>query len=70
MKDKVHFTEEGWERVHQDWAAWWEGELERALVLTHNLVLPAGEPLPLGYINTATLPLEMTADGKSTAEVD
>jgi len=62
VRTKVHFTEEDWERVHRDWAAWWEGELERPLVVMHDLLPPAGEPYPFGYVNTATFPLETTAD--------
>jgi len=37
----MHFTNEDWERVHRDWAAWWEGDLERPLVVMHGFQPPA-----------------------------
>src|SRR5512143_1023074 len=29
----LHFSEHCWEAIQKDWAAWWAGELERALVV-------------------------------------
>ena len=58
----VHFTEEDWKRAHRDWAAWWEGELERPLVVMHGFQPPAGEPLPPVHLVTPNYPAEMTAE--------
>jgi hypothetical protein len=32
MSINIQFTEEDWERIRQDWNAWWAGELERPLL--------------------------------------
>ncbi len=41
MTIKIRFTESDWERIEQDWGAWWAGELERPL-----LTLEVTEPDP------------------------
>jgi hypothetical protein len=28
----LHFSENGWEKITQNWSAWWAGELARALI--------------------------------------
>ena len=33
MTINLHFTEEDWERIERDWAAWWAGELDRPMVI-------------------------------------
>jgi hypothetical protein len=40
MPLKLHFPDDGWDRIQHTWTAWWAGELERALV-----VLECIEPL-------------------------
>ncbi len=39
----IHFQEEDWQRIEQDWGAWWEGDLDRALVVLETLV-PLDDP--------------------------
>jgi len=36
MGINLNFTEEDWERIERDWTLWWEGELERPLVVIEN----------------------------------
>jgi 5-methyltetrahydrofolate--homocysteine methyltransferase len=36
----VHFTEQDWERIRRDWCAWWDGELERCLVVIDGMPAP------------------------------
>jgi hypothetical protein len=33
MTLNLHFTEGDWERTRQDWSAWWQGEVERPMVV-------------------------------------
>jgi len=61
MSINLHFTAEDWERVERDWTAWWEGELERPLVLINNFVPPSDRPLPQAHLLTINFPLEMSA---------
>ena len=43
MSINIQFTEENWARVERNWAAWWAGELDRALVMIEGLALPSSE---------------------------
>jgi 5-methyltetrahydrofolate--homocysteine methyltransferase len=40
---QVEFHEEDWARIERDWTAWWEGELDRPLVMIHGYQPRAGE---------------------------
>jgi 5-methyltetrahydrofolate--homocysteine methyltransferase len=62
MSLDVHFTDENWERLREDWTAWWKGELDRAIVLTGQKIVPNGVELPHAPGFTAQFPLEMPAD--------
>jgi 5-methyltetrahydrofolate--homocysteine methyltransferase len=42
MSIDVRFTADDWRRVEQTWNAWWEGELERPIVIIEDIVEPAG----------------------------
>jgi hypothetical protein len=33
MPLNLHFPDDGWERIRQDWCAWWAGELPRSLIV-------------------------------------
>ena len=37
MSIDINFTEEDWQRVSQDWAAWWDGDLDRPMVMVESL---------------------------------
>jgi len=37
MAAEIHFTEQDWQRIEQDWTAWWAGELDRPLVVLETL---------------------------------
>lgn len=37
METRHNFTAKDWERIRQDWGAWWEHELERPLVVIQRL---------------------------------
>jgi len=37
MSIKINFTDEDWARIDRDWTAWWEGELDRPLVMIENV---------------------------------
>jgi 5-methyltetrahydrofolate--homocysteine methyltransferase len=62
MNIQVRFTDEQWERIERDWTAWWSGELERPLVMIHNLEPKAGDTLPEVHGFTSNYPLSMAAD--------
>jgi 5-methyltetrahydrofolate--homocysteine methyltransferase len=55
----VHFAEEDWERIQQDWAAWWVGELGRPAVIIEGIG-PAVEEAAHAF--ASSYPLEMPAD--------
>jgi hypothetical protein len=38
MTHALRFTEQDWERIGDDWTAWWAGELDRPLVVIENPV--------------------------------
>jgi hypothetical protein len=42
----IHFTERDWERLEQDWVAWWARDLERPMVIIEGQVHPPGVTLP------------------------
>ncbi|MBW2092949.1 MAG: hypothetical protein JRI34_12610 [Deltaproteobacteria bacterium] len=45
MSINLHFTEEDWERIESDWTAWWEGELDRPMVIIETMnLLFTGDP--------------------------
>ena len=33
MSININFTEQDWERIKLDWTVWWEGELDRPMVI-------------------------------------
>jgi hypothetical protein len=33
MNLNIHFPDQGWETIAQNWSAWWAGELERAIIV-------------------------------------
>ncbi|MEE4195161.1 MAG: hypothetical protein V2J07_08185 [Anaerolineae bacterium] len=35
MSLNSHFTQQDWERIEQDWSAWWAGELDRPMVMAY-----------------------------------
>lgn len=37
MSIELQFTEKDWERIERDWTAWWEGDLDRPMVVIGNL---------------------------------
>jgi hypothetical protein len=45
MPLKLHFLDNGWEYITQNWSAWWAGELDRALVVLE-CVEPQDETTP------------------------
>ena len=62
MSFQIHFTDEQWEHIERDWTAWWSGELERPLVMIHNLEPEPGTRLPEVHGFTSNYPLDMPAD--------
>jgi len=62
MSIRLRFSEEDWERVEQDWSAWWAGELERPLVMIENQVPHPENPFldlaPWEDIPVSSFPLE------------
>jgi hypothetical protein len=57
----LSFDQGDWERVQRDWSAWWEGKLERPLVVMHGYQ-PSPEPLPRIHFIGANYPAEMAAE--------
>jgi 5-methyltetrahydrofolate--homocysteine methyltransferase len=61
----VNFTDEDWQRIERDWTAWWNGELERPLVLIEEQ-RPPNVPLPEGVtwdgFTPTMFPMEMPVD--------
>jgi hypothetical protein len=49
MAINVHFTEDNWRRLEENWSAWWAHEIERPMVIIDN---------PLSF----SLPMEMTKE--------
>jgi len=37
MTLNIRFTEDDWQRVEQDWSAWWAGELDRPMVMIETM---------------------------------
>ena len=44
MTINVHFDDRDWERLEQDWSAWWAGELQRPMVMIEEFVPSADLP--------------------------
>lgn len=44
MSIQVRFSEQDWERIEQDWSAWWAGELKRPLIIIEGWESPTGAP--------------------------
>ena len=65
MSIEVHFAPEEWERLERDWTAWWEGELERPLVMIEGRGPRREEgsraPMPEKWF-TSEFPLETPVD--------
>ena len=40
MKDYLQFDERDWERTERNWTAWWEGELDRPVVMIETMADP------------------------------
>jgi len=59
---QLHWHGDDWDRLQQDWTAWWEGELERPLLYLHECVAPEGQVLPEAPHITASLPLDLTPE--------
>lgn len=62
---ELHFEPRDWERLERDWNAWWEGELERPLVMIEGpapRVDGATPKLPPLKLFTAEFPLETPVD--------
>lgn len=58
---QLAFTREDWERIRQNHLSWWNGELQRPLVLMGGREQPAS-PLPEAPHFMARLPLDLPAD--------
>jgi hypothetical protein len=62
---ELHFAPRDWERLERDWTAWWDGELERPLVMIEGRVPRAEEgaraPAP-EKLFTSEFPLETPVD--------
>jgi len=46
MALKIHFTEEDWERVSNVWMRFWQGDLDRPIVIIENQKIPTNVLLP------------------------
>jgi 5-methyltetrahydrofolate--homocysteine methyltransferase len=58
----LDFGEQAWERLARNWVAWWEGELDRPMVMIEGREPhPDNEPPPLGWekLFTSDFPLEI-----------
>lgn len=62
MSIDLHFTDEDWARAERDWTAWWNGELERPLVLINDFVRRQDGELPELPAFTSNLPPDMSAE--------
>ena len=40
MKSYLQFEEKDWERTERNWTAWWEGELDRPMVMIETMADP------------------------------
>lgn len=58
----LHFRDEDWARIQRDWTAWWEGYLERPLVLINDFVRPPDRASPQLPTVLANLPLDIPAE--------
>ena len=41
MKSFLQFDENDWERTERNWTAWWQGELDRPMVMIETMAAPA-----------------------------
>jgi 5-methyltetrahydrofolate--homocysteine methyltransferase len=62
MTINLRFTDKDWERIAHDWTAWWQGELDRPMVIIEDLEPPAGVTLPEALHFTTDLPLDTPAE--------
>ena len=62
MAINIHFTEQDWERIENDWSAWWAGDLERPLVMIEGWAPPPDGTLPKAHKYTSNYPLTMSLD--------
>ena len=65
MSIELRFAARDWERLERDWTAWWEGELERPLVMIEGRVPRSDEGSPalaLEKFFTSEFPLETPID--------
>ena len=65
MSIELQFRDGDWERLQRDWTAWWEGELERPLVMIEGRV-PRSDEEPAALapekLFTSEFPLETPVD--------
>ena len=61
MSITLHFSEEDWQHIEQDWSAWWAGELNRPLVVIEGKK-EAEVDLPEASFFTAECSAVMPAD--------
>ncbi len=64
MDIPINFTPEDWERIRRDWGSWWEGELERPLVVIERLegYDLAPELIPDVVTHAIQFPLDVPAE--------
>ena len=37
MGINIKFTDDDWDRIEKDWSAWWEGEIDRPMVMIESV---------------------------------
>jgi len=58
----IRFTNEEWNRVEQNWRAWWAGELDRPLVMIERVGARAGRAFPKWMPRTNAFMLDSPVD--------
>ena len=59
--NNIRFTEEDWQRIDRDWAAWWASESRRPMI-TANAGRPSTKPEPWWWRHLSLIPREVPAE--------
>ena len=61
MTGALHFTDADWERTERNWSAWWQGELDRPMIVVEAMSLPDFS-LSAMFEHLTCYPVELSAD--------
>lgn len=64
MSINIRFSPNDWDRIRQDWSAWWTGELDRPMVMIEDIQLPNTTVENIHSLDkfSSTFPIETPVD--------